>query len=305
MNNSYTGLTIVMYHYVRSIKKSRFDKIKGLELSDFLDQLCYIKKNFTPVCSKQVIEALTVGVSLPPNAILLTFDDGFIDHYHHVFPHLRDEGLVGCFFPPVRAICDSVVLDVHKIHYLLASTERKDLIIKQIQKAILESDDFYQKTYRVPNRFDNADVNYIKRMLQVVLPSPLRKRLLEELFQRHVTVDEHAFSRELYMDEQQLKEMIFCGMDVGVHGYDHIWLNQVSSKEQEVEIDLSLRFLERLGMGTSNWMMSYPYGGWNDSLVSLIAQKGCAFGLTADFGVADLKNHNRYLFPRVDANDML
>lgn len=313
MNHSCTSVTIVMYHYVRSIKKSRFNKIKGLELSDFLNQLYYIQKNFTPICSKQVVEALTVGASLPPNAILLTFDDGYIDHYHNVFRYLRDGGVVGCFFPPVKAICDTVVLDVHKIHYLLASTEKKDLIIEKIQNAMaeerscwnLEPDDFYQKTYRVPNRFDDADVNYIKRMLQVALPLPLRKKILDELFQFYVTVDEHAFSRELYMDEQQLKEMICCGMEVGVHGYNHIWLNQISSKEQEVEIDLSLRFLEHLGMGTSNWIMSYPYGGWNDSLVSLIAQKGCAFGLTADFGVADLKNHNRYLFPRVDANDIL
>lgn len=301
-----------MYHYVRPIKGSRFDRIKGLELSEFLNQLCYIKKNFTPVCSKQVMEALTVGVPLPSNAILLTFDDGYIDHYHNVYPHLVDANMVGCFFPPVRAIRDGVVLDVNKIHYLLAVVEQKDLIITYINDAVtkerscwnLKTDDFYQKIYGVANRFDTADVNYIKRMLQVALPLPLRKRLLDELFRSYVTIDEHSFSCELYMNEQQLKEMMLCGMDVGVHGYDHIWLNKINSAEQEVEINLSLQFLEDIGRRKTDWIMCYPYGGWNDSLVSLVAQKGCVFGLTADFGVADLKNNNRYLFPRIDANDI-
>ena len=39
-NNIY----IVMFHYVREIKKSKFPNIKGLEFSDFKDQILYFKK---------------------------------------------------------------------------------------------------------------------------------------------------------------------------------------------------------------------------------------------------------------------
>ena len=39
-------VTVVMYHYVRPIKDSKFPRIKGLELELFKLQLDYLKKNF-------------------------------------------------------------------------------------------------------------------------------------------------------------------------------------------------------------------------------------------------------------------
>jgi hypothetical protein len=58
--------------------------------------------------------------TLPERALLLTFDDGYADHYQTVFPLLDRLGLQGSFFPPARAILERRVLDVNKIHFLLA-----------------------------------------------------------------------------------------------------------------------------------------------------------------------------------------
>ena len=41
MKNS-NKLTIVMYHYVREIKNSKFPDIKGLEIENFRRQLNYL-----------------------------------------------------------------------------------------------------------------------------------------------------------------------------------------------------------------------------------------------------------------------
>ena len=40
-----SNLTIVMYHYVRPIKESKFPGIKGLELEGFKRQLDYLSEN--------------------------------------------------------------------------------------------------------------------------------------------------------------------------------------------------------------------------------------------------------------------
>ncbi|NJL57350.1 polysaccharide deacetylase family protein [bacterium] len=42
--------------------------------------------------------ALLTGTPLPRKPIVLTFDDGHIDHYAHVFPLLREYGFTGTFF---------------------------------------------------------------------------------------------------------------------------------------------------------------------------------------------------------------
>ena len=40
------NLTIVMYHYVRDLKNSRFPGIKGLELDLFKEQIEYLHKHY-------------------------------------------------------------------------------------------------------------------------------------------------------------------------------------------------------------------------------------------------------------------
>ena len=42
-NNS---VHVIMYHYVREIKKSRYPNLKGLEFSDFKKQINFFKERF-------------------------------------------------------------------------------------------------------------------------------------------------------------------------------------------------------------------------------------------------------------------
>jgi peptidoglycan/xylan/chitin deacetylase (PgdA/CDA1 family) len=82
-------LTVVMYHYVRRLSESRYPEIKALERDSFIEQLKYIRRFYTPVDCRQVISSLKGRGALPSNAILLTFDDGYQDHFETVFPILR------------------------------------------------------------------------------------------------------------------------------------------------------------------------------------------------------------------------
>ena len=102
-----------MYHYVRDLKHSRFPAIKGLSLERFCRQLDYIQARYTPISVEKLLRALgSGGEDLPPNPILLTFDDGYSDHFANVFPLLDARGIQGCFFPPAQAVLEHTVLDV-------------------------------------------------------------------------------------------------------------------------------------------------------------------------------------------------
>lgn len=50
-------LTVVMYHYVRPIERSRYPGIKGLELNDFREQIAYLKKIITLLRLKRFMPA--------------------------------------------------------------------------------------------------------------------------------------------------------------------------------------------------------------------------------------------------------
>ena len=123
-------LTILMYHFVRELPYTRYPKIKGLLTSEFKNQLTYLETHYQFVTIEECIQAIYSNntKNLPKNAILLTFDDAYIDHFVTVFPILESKKIQGCFFPPAKAILNNDVLDVNKIHFLLASVTSEVLI---------------------------------------------------------------------------------------------------------------------------------------------------------------------------------
>jgi len=305
-------ITIVMYHYVRELQYTRYPKIKALLISEFKEQLTYLEKFYQFVTVNDCIDAIYSNVELPSNAILLTFDDAYIDHYNTVFPILEEKGIQGCFFPPAKSILNHKVLDVNKIHFLLASISDInnlldnlfDCLEKYRSEFSLKSNDYYFSKLAQANRFDSKEIIFIKRLLQVELEEEIRNLILDDLFYKYVTNDEGAFSRELYMDINQIKCMVQNGMYIGSHGYDHYFLDNLSPDKQEKEINLSLQFLKKVGSPIDNWVMNYPYGVYNNSLIDIIRKKNCKFALTTKVGIASLSKDNAFTLERLDTNDL-
>lgn len=306
------NLTIVMYHYVRDLKHSRYPGIKGLDVNLFKEQLCYIRKYYTVIRMEDIFESLQGNYVLPQNSVLLTFDDAYKDHFEFVFPVLNEIGLQGSFFPPGKAIQEHKVLDVNKIHFVLASVENKNLIIKDIYSLLdryrneynLDQNEDYFNKLATADRFDTSEVVFVKKMLQKTLPEQLRGIILNDLFSKYVSEDEEGFSRELYMNVDQLKCMLKQGMYIGSHGWDHYWLNTLSKDQQECEIKLSLKFLENIGCDIFMWAMCYPYGAYNDSLIFLLKKCNCRLALSTEVGIVNLTTDNPYTYKRLDTNDL-
>ncbi|HEB55262.1 MAG TPA: polysaccharide deacetylase [Gammaproteobacteria bacterium] len=306
--------SIIMYHYVRELQYSRFPHIKGLETDQFKEQITYIKKHYNVISGDDLLAAVEAGSleTLPPSALLLTFDDGYIDHFTQVFPILRREKLSGCFFPPAQCVLDNQVLDVNKIHFILASVPGKQEIVDYIFQILdeyraqyeIQSNSYYWEKLAVPNRFDPKEVIFIKRILQRDLPEQLRRIIINSLFHKYVSCDEVSFAKELYMSMEQLMCMRDSGMYVGSHGYGHYWLDSIDPPMQKREVELALEFLRQVGTRTNSWIMCYPYGAYNDSLLSILAGAGCKIGLTTEVGIADFQRDNLLTLPRLDTNDL-
>ena len=304
-------VTILMYHYIRDFKRTRYPSIKGLEVDGFRRQLDDLANRFALITMDDLIAAAD-GHDLPANAALLTFDDGYAEHYDIAFPILHDLGIQGSFFPPVAPVRDAELLDVNRIHFILATAKSPASVAAAIDEEIetirsdhdLDSVSEYRAEWAHPNRFDDADTIYVKRMLQTALPPEPRATISRKLFDRFVSVDEAAFANELYLSEDQARVMVASGMHFGSHGRSHRWLNRVEAATQVAEVDASIEFLRDLRMPVDQgWTMCYPYGGWNDSLVRTIRDRGCRVGLTTEVATADLAIHDPLTLPRWDTND--
>jgi len=305
-------LTIVMYHYVRDLARTRFPEIRGLSTDRFEGQLDYLTKHYTFCRPDEVVAAAQGDHVLPPNACLLTFDDGLRDHYTTVFPRLEERGIAAVFCPAVRPIQEHTVLDVHMIHFVLASVHDPRRLVDEVwslvdaHRSALALPD-RPTLYRMcagPSRFDSPEVTFLKRLLQRVLPPRVRTNICRALFQRYVSADLTSFAGELYMDLAQLCCLARYGMAIGGHGYGHDWLEALGPAKQREDIRQTMSLLEAVtGRRPTNWIMCYPYGSYSKHTLDLLQEAGCAVGLTTKVGLVTGFSSPLELH-RLDTNDL-
>lgn len=316
-NNKEAKVKIVMYHHILN-ENSRY-KFKGLTTEQFIKQIEYLNKEYTIIKMEDIFQWYSSPENaLPEKAALLTFDDGFKEHFDTVFPILDEEHLQGTFFVPTSVLQDPYVLDVHKIHLLLLSADTKRLkqdifnLIKQHKKRYsLQSNGEYVKRFEkgmVKNisPYDTKDVIFVKRILQTELPPGFREKVVDILFHKHIKDNEKIISSELYANTNQLRFMNRKGMYIGPHGHNHLWMGQISREEQKKEIDLSLEVMKEIGYVTTQWAMSYPNGDSNKQLMNYLTKKGCKIGMVDNsLGIADLAKNNPFILPRIDTRGIM
>ena len=99
-----------------------------------------------------------------------------------VFLILQRKGIQGSFFPPAKAIIENKVLDVNKIHFILASANKVENLIEDIFNQLnnyrkrfnLKSNKYYFSKFAINGRYDSKEIVFIKRLLQVGLDTKLR-----------------------------------------------------------------------------------------------------------------------------------
>lgn len=306
------ALTVVRYHYVRPLERTRFPTIKALHVNQFRQQLEYIRRFYSVVSMVEVLAAASGAALLPPRACLLTFDDAYLDHWVYVFPILHDAGLSGAFYPTRRAVIERRLLEVNKVHFILAALPDKEMLASEINRlaeAARDRFDFASLSelatqYGRPSRFDPATVVYIKRMLQHALPKALRAEIADGLFRRFVSADETAFAEELYMSIDQARTMQKCGMHFGGHGSDHLWLSRLAEEEQAQEIDGSSALLTQIGVPGDQRSFCFPYGDYDATTLRLLTDRGYRVAFTTKDDLAYLEAGRLLELPRLATNDL-
>lgn len=303
-------LYISMYHYTRDFIHSRYPDIKGLDVKLFKEQLDFFRDSCNVVTMEQVIDAIEGLSSLPERAVLLTFDDGYIDNFTFAFPLLEEYGFQGSFFIPGKTFATHQLLDVNKIHYILAGADIKKLVLDVKERMDhyrghefdYPSNDELWNQYAVDERFDNKNIVFVKRVLQKVLPEYIRNQIISDLFEKYVGVSEEQLAYELYMTSDQIRVLKRHGMFIGLHGYDHYWLGNMPVEKMHEDVSKAMETMDEF-INCKKWVMNYPYGSFNDKVIEYIRTKGACIGLTTEVRAAEIGKDDELKLPRLDCND--
>ncbi len=92
---------ILMYHYVSPLPEDA-DAIRTeltIHPQLFREHVRFlIQEGYSIISLYEIYNALSVGANLPQHPIVLTFDDGYADHFEYVFPVLQEFNVSGTFF---------------------------------------------------------------------------------------------------------------------------------------------------------------------------------------------------------------
>ncbi len=283
-------ISVFMYHDIRNSKeyKKRYDLKSFINVDDFKNHLDYITSNYEVIKTVDIPDNITSD----KKCAVLTFDDGLKDHYD-IVDILLDYKITGTFLIPTSPIINGEMIHSHKIQFIIAC-ENEEIIKNSIFKML---DENIEKCYSQYSRSLVKDNWWTKDM--IFITNFLRyhrngKSITDRLFSEIVTNNEKSFCDNFYLNENNIKEMVDCGMEIGGHGYKSDILNSVNMKS---EIDKSIDFISKYNNGY-DMIYSYPNGIFNEDSVDYLKSKGCKFAYTTQN--AAVYNDDLLRIPRFD-----
>jgi peptidoglycan/xylan/chitin deacetylase (PgdA/CDA1 family) len=289
----------IMYHYVRP-GAAGLPHFPYLALGDFERQLDHFATEYGFVERDAFAQWLKGGPV--PEGVLLTFDDGLVDHVHHVLPALRSRGLFGLFYVASSPVRTGEFLGVHKVHLAigrLGGAAALAWLAKQYPEVVQTSESGADPYAR---QQADAATKRVKRLFNWELKREQRAGALDALF-AHAFDDRIPDWRAFYLDEAGLDRLVGEGMLVGAHGHDHVVLSQLDASAQRQEIAQSCAFI-RARVGNLDAGYCYAYGAFNADSEQIVADEGCLLAWSiGDRDVdAPVTAASRFRLPRHNCN---
>lgn len=287
-------MKIYMFHYV--LKKD--NGYHYFPLEEFEKKINVLNKRYNIVDPKDLYKYIN-SKDYSTNNVLLTFDDGTIDHYKNVYPVLCKNNLKALFFI-CGNIFDSTVLNVQKIHKLL-STINIDILYDKLQGYLCKNNISINRNLIIKGAYE-ADYKIIefKSILQHNIKKEYRDVIIDHLLKEFNIEVKYE---DIYMSLENIQEMKMGGMSLGLHTMSHERLGFMDVKSQEKEILSQCNLFNKYLIKGNNMFLSFPYGHYNQDTIKIIKDNKINFAFTVEnreFTAEDSWCN----IPRLDCNNL-
>ncbi|MHA6203852.1 polysaccharide deacetylase family protein [Dyella soli] len=246
-------LRILAYHRVLPLPDPatyEFDlELISTPPDQFREQMLLLRQRFHPMRLGDVAAAIEAGRPLPRDAVVVTFDDGYDDNYHVVFPILRELGIPATFFVSTGHIDSGRPYAYDWLVHMILLTGASQLQLPELGMDVPLPPD------RAGRRAIAGNVLFRMKELGALAQAALIERLENEWAMPSDSAPPDC--RPMTWD--QLREIHAAGFEIGSHGVHHWMLAKLPQAELEAEVCQSRDALER-ELGPAPLLMSYPVG---------------------------------------------
>jgi peptidoglycan/xylan/chitin deacetylase (PgdA/CDA1 family) len=286
-------LPVLTYHrFIAADSMGRFDDgVADTTPETFDRQMSLLKRWFT-VLELNDLFAFRAGKLLPPNPVLVTFDDGYKDGFEVALPILRRHGIKATFFVATDFVDQRRLFWWDRIHLVVKSSQRESIDLT------------YPSRLRFHLRTRDERSAAAARLIRMVKDE---KELDLDRFIDGVSEgcgvsigpdEERRMADELLMTWDELRALRAAGMDVQSHTRSHRTLQTVPHARLRDELGGSREVLER-ELGEPVRAVAYPVGkrlGSAPAIRAAVRAAGYQLGFSNDSGV-----NNVWTFDPLDA----
>jgi len=247
-------LRILAYHRVMPVpdpERYPFDmELISTSPEEFREQMLLVKERYRPMRLTDVAAAINAGQALPPDAVVITFDDGYDDNYRIVYPILKELGVPATFFISTGHIDSGRPYAYDWLVHMILLTNANRLELPE-----LNMDEPMPATRAERRALAIRVLGNMKEISALTQAAMIRR--LEKAWNMP---SDHAYPADCRpMNWDQLREMRAAGLEIGSHGVNHWMLSKLPREELEREVFDSRNALLR-ELGPMALLMSYPVG---------------------------------------------
>lgn len=310
----------LMYHGITQQEQAvaNFDG-KQVYVERFKEQLQYLQKHYNIITLNDFFAWKQGRMLCPKNAVLLTFDDGYLNNYTQLLPLLKKYHVPATIFLPTKYIATKESNKKKKVAwydvvtYCIATTAKKELAIRGVAYPLTNDK---QKI---------STIAILKEMVTNVKEAQghsehEREKLLNEIMnESKVVLSDCNDENVLFLSWEQCREMQQAGVAFGSHSVTHQDMSDLPEKKLREEMRVSKKILqEELGQERPERQkryerqegekiqecvsFAYPFGDYNALVGSEVKAAGYKLGFTVEYGKNTLTT-NPYRLKRIAVNN--
>jgi peptidoglycan/xylan/chitin deacetylase (PgdA/CDA1 family) len=281
-------LPVLMYHRVDEARDAPpYDPVLLSATPDAFDeQMALLATEYEPLSADALLAVAAGRQPLPPRAVVVTFDDGYVDFAEHAWPALRRHGVPVTLFVPTAfpdGAPDGFWWD--RLYRAFTATTRTDTLVTPVGTfALATANDRYdscralaERIKGVPHRDAMAIVDTVTDALGAA-PAP-----------RSV------------LGWDDLRALAAEGVAVAPHSRTHPMLDQLPAGELDGEIGGSRNDIEQ-AIGACPPVFCYPAGQNSPAVVDAVRAAGFDVAFTTDVGVNDVRDGDWLTLRRINVS---
>ncbi|HEU4603395.1 MAG TPA: polysaccharide deacetylase family protein [Steroidobacteraceae bacterium] len=288
-------LVVLAYHRVLDVgEESQYEfdpELVSASPEEFEWQMRFVRDNFDVLSFKDVGDHVQGRARLPRRPLVVTFDDGFDDNYHHAFRILKNVGIAATFFISTGYIGTDRIFWFDWLAHLLMRAPPGTVRIPELPAALPASSDVAARRAATNQLLAKIKTLSERRRSEILLE-------LEALGREFGIRTASAASRP--MTWEQVIEMHRGGMEIGSHTVSHPILSTMEPDALRFELTQSKAEIEsRLNVPVR--VIGYPVGtsdAFNAEVVASVRAAGYELGCSYVPGTNPLRDLDRFRLRR-------